>query len=167
MSERNDPGDDSSEHRHGNEHETVAALLGQFIQMMQSGNIARLELEHGDLRVSLRSHARSQSSPEAHYTLARPAADYHAPDGAVASAGGHLITAPMIGTFYISSAPGEPAYIEIGDRVEEGQTIGIIEAMKIMNEIAADRAGTVRAVLAENGQTVEYGSPLVQLDPDG
>jgi acetyl-CoA carboxylase biotin carboxyl carrier protein len=78
----------------------------------------------------------------------------------------HTITAPMIGTYYDTPAPGEPPFVSVGEHVDEGQTIGIIEAMKIMNEIAADRAGTVVALLATSGVTVEYGSPLVQLEPD-
>jgi acetyl-CoA carboxylase biotin carboxyl carrier protein len=79
------------------------------------------------------------------------------------AAGDHVVRAPMIGTFYVASAPNEPPFVQVGDVVEEGQTIGIIEAMKIMNEIAADRAGTVVEILAQNAQTVEYGSPLVRL----
>ena len=77
----------------------------------------------------------------------------------------HVIRAPMIGTFYTAPAPNEPPFVQPGDVVEEGQTIGIIEAMKIMNEIAADRAGTVVELLAQNAQTVEYGSPLIRLAP--
>ncbi|HUG17233.1 MAG TPA: biotin/lipoyl-containing protein [Thermomicrobiales bacterium] len=71
----------------------------------------------------------------------------------------------MIGTFYSSPAPGEPPFVVAGDHIEEGQTIGIIEAMKIMNEIASDRAGTVVELVATNAQPVEFGSPLVRLDP--
>ena len=74
-----------------------------------------------------------------------------------------LITAPMIGTFYAAATPGAPPFVVEGDEVYIGQTIGIIEAMKIMNEIAADRTGVVEAVLVSNGQPVEYGSPLMRL----
>jgi acetyl-CoA carboxylase biotin carboxyl carrier protein len=75
----------------------------------------------------------------------------------------HLITAPMIGTFYASPAPGAPPFVSAGSEVYVGQTIGIIEAMKIMNEITADRAGVIASVLADNGQPVEYGTPLLRL----
>ena len=76
---------------------------------------------------------------------------------------GHVVTAPMIGTFYSAPSPGEPAFISVGDEVEVGQVIGIIEAMKIMNEIASDSAGTVEEIFVTNAQSVEYGSPLVRL----
>lgn len=154
-----------SEKPASSEHEQVSSLVKEFIQMMQSGNIARLELEHGDLKLSLRAHE------EAGFIGASvPAPTLRALQQPTASApendGLHTITAPMIGTYYDTPAPGEPPFVSIGDHVEEGQTIGIIEAMKIMNEIAADRAGTVIALVATSGATVEYGSPLVRLEPD-
>ena len=77
----------------------------------------------------------------------------------------HVITAPMIGTFYASPSPGDPPFVEVGDPIEVGLVIGIIEAMKIMNEITADRSGVVSAVLVGNAQPVEYGSPLLRLQP--
>ncbi|MCB0355333.1 MAG: acetyl-CoA carboxylase biotin carboxyl carrier protein, partial [Bdellovibrionales bacterium] len=77
---------------------------------------------------------------------------------------GHVVTAPMIGTFYASPSPGEPPFVSVGDSVETGQVIGIIEAMKIMNEIAADRSGTISEVFAANAQPVEYGSPLIRIN---
>ena len=75
------------------------------------------------------------------------------------------MTAPMIGTYYASPSPGDPPFVQVGDAVEVGQTIGIIEAMKIMNEIAADRNGVVAEVLVANSQAVEYGSPLIRIVP--
>ena len=77
---------------------------------------------------------------------------------------GHVVTAPMIGTFYASPSPGEAPFVSVGDSVETGQVIGIIEAMKIMNEIAADRSGTISEVFAANAQPVEYGSPLIRIN---
>ncbi len=74
-----------------------------------------------------------------------------------------FITAPMIGTFYSSPSPGEPPFVRLGDRIEAGQVVGIIEAMKIMNEIVADRPGIVADIMVENAQAVEYGSPLLRL----
>lgn len=78
---------------------------------------------------------------------------------------GEFITAPMIGTYYAAAGPGEPVFVEAGDAIEAGQTIGIIEAMKIMNEIAADRSGVVIEVLVRNAQAVEYGQPLLRIEP--
>jgi acetyl-CoA carboxylase biotin carboxyl carrier protein len=86
-----------------------------------------------------------------------------APEAPAEAESGHLISAPMIGTFYASPSPGAPPFVQRGDQVFAGQTIGIIEAMKIMNEISADRAGMVLDVLVENGEPVEYGSPLIRL----
>ena len=77
-----------------------------------------------------------------------------------------FITAPMVGTFYTGSKPGDPPFVEPGDRVEIGQTIGIVEAMKIMNEIPSEIACTVLEVLVTNGQAVEYGTPLFRVAPD-
>ena len=76
------------------------------------------------------------------------------------AATGHQIKSPMVGTFYRSSSPGAPAFVEIGSQVKEGDTVCIIEAMKILNEIEADKSGTVTQILSENGQAVEYGQPL-------
>jgi acetyl-CoA carboxylase biotin carboxyl carrier protein len=73
---------------------------------------------------------------------------------------GHTVKSPMVGTFYRSSSPGAKSFVEIGSQVKEGDTICIIEAMKILNEIEADKAGTITQILAENGQAVEYGAPL-------
>ncbi len=77
---------------------------------------------------------------------------------------GHITKSPMVGTFYRSASPGAKAFVEVGDAVKEGQTLCIIEAMKILNEIEADKTGTVRKILAENGQAVEYGQPLFIID---
>ena len=91
-----------------------------------------------------------------------------APDAACASAeaaapSGHVVKSPMVGTFYRSASPGSKAFVEIGSSVKKGDTICIIEAMKLMNEIEADQDGVVKAILIENGQPVEYGEPLIVL----
>lgn len=73
---------------------------------------------------------------------------------------GHTVKSPMVGTFYRSASPGAKSFVEVGDAVKEGETLCIIEAMKILNEIESDKTGTVRRILADNGQAVEYGQPL-------
>ena len=73
---------------------------------------------------------------------------------------GHIVKSPMVGTFYRSPSPGSPAFIEVGQTVSDGQTLCIIEAMKLLNEIESDAAGVVKKILVENGQPVEYGQPL-------
>ncbi len=82
----------------------------------------------------------------------------------VAAPAGHAVKSPMVGTFYRSSAPGAKAFVEIGSQVKQGDTICIIEAMKILNEIEADKSGTVVQILCENGQAVEYGQPLLMIE---
>ena len=80
------------------------------------------------------------------------------------AAAGHAVKSPMVGTFYRSSSPGAKAYVEVGDAIKEGETICIIEAMKILNEIEADKSGTVTRILCENGQAVEYGQSLFVIE---
>jgi acetyl-CoA carboxylase biotin carboxyl carrier protein len=83
-----------------------------------------------------------------------------APAPAVVEDPGHLVKSPMVGTFYRSASPGAAPFVQIGSQVKEGETICIIEAMKILNEIEADKSGTIRQILCENGQAVEYGQAL-------
>ena len=99
-----------------------------------------------------------------------PAAQIAAPLAAApavaeaAAPAGHAVKSPMVGTFYRSASPGAKAYVEVGSQVKEGETICIIEAMKILNEIEADKSGTVTRILCENGQAVEYGQPLFMIE---
>src|SRR6218665_3611478 len=86
-----------------------------------------------------------------------------APPVAAAPAG-HIVKSPMVGTFYRSSSPGAKAFVEVGSQVKEGETICIIEAMKILNEIEADKSGTITRILGENGEAVEYGQPLFVIE---
>jgi len=92
---------------------------------------------------------------------AAPAAESPAP---VAAPTGHVVKSPMVGTFYRASSPGAKPFVEVGSQVKEGETICIIEAMKILNEIEADKTGTVTRILGENGQAVEYGQPLFVIE---
>ena len=87
-----------------------------------------------------------------------------APEAPAAQVAGHAIKSPMVGTFYRSSSPGSNPFVEIGSVVKEGDTVCIIEAMKILNEIEADKSGTVTKILSENGQAVEYGQPLFMIE---
>jgi len=94
---------------------------------------------------------------------AAPAAAAPAAEAPAAPAG-HVVKSPMVGTFYRASSPGAPAFVEVGSQVKEGDTICIIEAMKILNEIEADKSGTIVQILGENGQAVEYGQPLFVIE---
>ena len=83
---------------------------------------------------------------------------------AEAAVAGHVVKSPMVGTFYRASSPGGKPFVEVGNQVKEGETICIIEAMKILNEIEADKSGTITRILGENGQAVEYGQPLFVIE---
>lgn len=147
----------------------LSAMVRDLIAMMDAGGIKKLKLEYGDLKLSLKAGGPSAPARPANvvYVPAGDAQPASLTDAVIDVPSGHTITAPMIGTFYVAPAPNEPSFVSIGDEVAEGQTIGIIEAMKIMNEIAADRAGTVIEIVANDGATVEYGSPLIRIEPAG
>ncbi len=135
----------------------VETLVRSLVGMVRGGGISELDVAVGRLSIRLRGAAIAPSTVE---VAVVPAA---AEDEAVAADPEHVITAPMIGTFYAAPSPADPPFVEVGDPVDAGQVVGIIEAMKIMNEITADRAGVVSAILVGNGQPVEYGSPLIRL----
>jgi acetyl-CoA carboxylase biotin carboxyl carrier protein len=136
--------------------ERVADLVQSLATVMRQSSITELDLDLGDVSVRLRRPTPDRDGDEMRPERQPPAAIEPDPPEI-------LITAPMIGTFYTSATPGAQPFVTEGDEIYVGQTIGIIEAMKIMNEIAADRAGVVEAILAGNGQPVEYGSPLMRL----
>ncbi len=145
----------------GNDQSSTAELIGavrELIALMGKGGISELDLTSGDVSIRLRG-ASGSAAPVALATPANgavPAAEPAADDG-------HLVTAPMIGTYYAAPSPSEEPFVQVGDEVEIGQVVGIIEAMKIMNEIIADSAGVVAEILVTNAQAVEYGSPLIRL----
>jgi acetyl-CoA carboxylase biotin carboxyl carrier protein len=136
--------------------ERVADLVQSLATVMRQSSITELDLDLGDVSVRLRRPAPDHDGGELRLENQPPISSEPDPPEI-------LITAPMIGTFYAAATPGAQPFVVEGDEVYVGQTIGIIEAMKIMNEIAADRAGVVEAILVGNGQPVEYGSPLMRL----
>ena len=143
--------------------------LKKLIDLVQESGIAELEITEGEEKVKIVKGGQVIATAMAPVMAApmveaRPAAApaAAAPAGADADAGqeGHVVKAPMVGTFYRSPSPDAKVFVEVGQAVKEGDTICIIEAMKLMNEIEADASGTVKAILVENGQPVEYGQPL-------
>ena len=147
--------------------------LKKLIDLVQESGIAELEITEGEKKVKIVKGGAVSIAPASAATLglgtapapaeARPApAAPAAPPAAEPEAGqeGHVVKAPMVGTFYRSASPDAKPFVEVGQTIKEGQTICIIEAMKLMNEIEADASGVVKAVLVENGQPVEYGQPL-------
>jgi acetyl-CoA carboxylase biotin carboxyl carrier protein len=140
----------------------LTADVRALIEMMARGGVAELELETAAVKLRLRAReGLAGAGGEVDHALV---ATLDA-DAAPTEPEGAIITAPMLGTFYRTPAPGEPPFVDVGDAVEVGQTIGIIEAMKIMNEIPAEVAGVVAEFLVKNGQPVEYGQPLLRLAP--
>lgn len=144
--------------------------LKTLIDLVSESNISELEITEAEGKVRIVKADRSAALASAPMPPAAPAiaagpALAAGPAAAATPAAppvesGHVIKSPMVGTFYRSSSPGGKALVEVGEAVKEGQPVCIIEAMKIMNEIEADKAGTVTKVLCENGQAVEFGQPL-------
>jgi acetyl-CoA carboxylase biotin carboxyl carrier protein len=140
--------------------------LKTLIELVETSGIAELEIQEGEERVRItRALPVAPAAPAAPATMqvgATPAAPAPAPavEAPPPVAEGHVVKSPMVGTFYRSATPGSKAFVEVGDTVTEGATLCIIEAMKLMNEIEADKAGVVKAIPAENGQPVEFGQPL-------
>ncbi len=145
--------------------------LKTLIDLVESSGIAELEIQEGEERVritrALAGAAGSQASAPAipvtlaHAPVVSPAAAAPAETPAVPEPEGHLVKSPMVGTFYRAASPGAKPFVEVGDNVQAGDTLCIIEAMKLMNEIESDKGGVVKQILVENGQPVEFGQPLV------
>jgi len=141
--------------------------LKKLIDLVQESGIAELEITEGEEKVKIVKGGTVSvtAAPVMAMPAAAPAPAAAAPAGPAAAAPeaapeGHVVKAPMVGTFYRSPSPDAKAFVEVGQTVKEGDTICIIEAMKLMNEIEADASGVVKAILIENGQPVEYGQPL-------
>ena len=142
--------------------------LKTLIDLVQNSGISELEISEGEEKIRISRHLTAApitshisvplTSPEAHLDAATPAPT----PGAVTPApiDGHVVKAPMVGTFYRSSGPDAAAFVEVGQAVKEGDTLCIIEAMKLMNEIEADVSGIIKSIQVENGQAVEYGQPM-------
>jgi acetyl-CoA carboxylase biotin carboxyl carrier protein len=143
--------------------------LKTLIELVESSGIAELEISEGEERVRItRTLASVQQSlapvPQAIIATAAPAPQAAAVAAAEpakpAVAEGHVVKSPMVGTFYRSASPGSKSFVDVGQSVNSGETLCIIEAMKLLNEIEADQSGVIKAILVENGQPVEFGQPL-------
>ena len=141
--------------------------LKKLIDLVQESGISELEVTEGEEKVKIVKGG----GAAAVYAAAPPvaaAAATSAPAPAPATlreeTPGHVVKSPMVGTFYRSPSPGAKAFVEVGDTVKSGDTICIIEAMKLLNEIECDKDGVVKAILVENGQPVEYGEPLLVIE---
>jgi acetyl-CoA carboxylase biotin carboxyl carrier protein len=141
--------------------------LKKLIDLVQESGISELEVTEGEEKVKIVKSGGPAVAYAAPAPVPSPVAAL-APGPAVAATPaeipGHLVKSPMVGTFYRSPSPGAKSFVEVGDTVKSGDTICIIEAMKLLNEIECDKDGVIKAILVENGQPVEYGEPLVIID---
>ena len=144
--------------------------LKTLIDLVSESNVSELEITEAEGKVRIvksegkvlqQYDAAPVAAPVAPAPAAAPTAELPAP---VAAETGHVVKSPMVGTFYRSSSPGAKPFVELGSEVKEGETICIIEAMKILNEIEADKSGKITRILGENGQAVEYGQPLFVIE---
>ena len=141
----------------------------KLIELLEESNINEIEIKEGEesVRISRGSQVVAApyptapvAAPAAPAPIAAPAAEA-APEVPVSN--GHVVKSPMVGTFYTAPSPSSPAFIEVGKTVKAGDVICIVEAMKMMNQIEADKAGVIEAILVEDGQPVEYDQPLVTI----
>jgi acetyl-CoA carboxylase biotin carboxyl carrier protein len=144
--------------------------LKTLIDLVSESNVSELEITEAEGKIRI---VKGGGAVVQHYAPINqpvnqaPVAPVAAPEAVVVAAPvetGHTVKSPMVGTFYRSASPGAKSFVELGDVVKDGQTLCIIEAMKILNEIESDKSGTVRRILADNGQAVEYGQPLFIID---
>jgi len=138
--------------------------LKKLIDLVEESGISELELTEGEEKVRI-SRATQPLAPQAIQMAAPPAQVAAAPAAEAAPAEapvqeGHVVESPMVGTFYRASSPEASSFVEVGDKVGEGDTLCIVEAMKLLNEIECDHAGEIKKILVENGQPIEYGEPL-------
>jgi len=145
--------------------------IKKLIDLLEESNLAELEIKEGEEVVRLSRVPKNAAPapapaapvaavPVAAAPVAVPAAAAVETPAVDALPAGHVVKAPMVGTFYASATPGTPAFVKVGQQVAAGETLGIIEAMKMFNQIEADVAGTVKAILIENGQPVEFDEPM-------
>ena len=142
-------------------------LIEEMLQLMESRGLVELEMEHQGLRIRLKKASSSPAPQLVEYIAGTPqpamtSAAAHKPESE-----GHriIIKSPMVGTFYRASAPDAPPFVEVGQDLDVGQVVCIIEAMKLMNEIKSEVAGRIIEVLVENGSAVEFGQPLFVIEP--
>ena len=153
----------------------------KLIDLLDTSNVDEIEIHEGEESVRISRHRPLAAPPTAALAIPAPVAvepsrtesssassgDAPADDaGAEQLPAGHIVTSPMVGTFYQAPSPGTKPFVEVGQRVEVSDTVCIIEAMKILNQIEADHGGIISAILAENGQPVEYGQPLFVIRDD-
>lgn len=145
----------------------------KLIELLDESGIAEIEITEGEESVRISRHSHAPPPPQYVGGYPPPAAPAAAPPASSAPAAaatpepeedGYAVTAPMVGTYYSASSPGSPPFVQVGDRVKQGDVLCIVEAMKMMNQIEAEVSGTIKAIRAQNGDPVEYGQVLFLID---
>ena len=140
----------------------------KLIELLEESGIAEIEIHEGEESVRISRNATGVAAPVAAAPAVAPAPVAAAPVAAAPAAeekiDGHVLNSPMVGSFYRSPSPGAASFVDVGSKVNVGDTLCIIEAMKLLNQIEADKAGTIKAILVENGQPVEYNQPLFVIE---
>ena len=134
----------------------------KLIELLESSDIAEIEIKEGEDSVRISRGAISMPTPIAYHAPAATAAA-PTPSAPAPAAEGNVIKSPMVGTFYRSPSPSSPAYVELGKHVKAGDVVCIVEAMKMMNQIEADRSGVIEAFLVEDGEPIEFDQPLIRI----
>lgn len=142
-----------------------AKQIDALLRLMQRRGVAEFTFEHEGTVLAVKFAGQYAAAPVAFPVAAPTAAPAAAPAPAARPAGGIVIKAPIVGTFYRAAAPEAPVYVNVGDKVRKGQVVCIVEAMKLMNQIESDVDGTVLEVLVENGSPVQFGQELFRLGP--
>jgi acetyl-CoA carboxylase biotin carboxyl carrier protein len=144
--------------------------IKKLIELIEESDIAEIEIHEGEESVRLSRYsatvvpAAAPAAPAAQVAVAASVTPLFAPTAALEEPTGHILRSPMVGTFYRSSTPGATSFVELGSRVNVGDTLCIIEAMKILNQIEADKSGVISKILVENAQPVEYNQPLFVIE---
>jgi len=144
----------------------------KLIELLEESGVAEIEIHEGEESVRISRYAASAPAPVAAAApvamapapAAAPAAEAPASEASASVPAGHTVNSPMVGTFYRASSPGASAFVEVGQTVALGETLCIIEAMKMLNQIEADKAGVIKAILVENAEPVEFGQPLFVIE---
>ena len=144
----------------------------KLIELLDESGIAEIEINEGEESVRISRYPTGAAAAVQYAAAPMPApvaapavaAPVETADDAPAEISGHTVNAPMVGTYYAASAPGVADFVKVGDKINKGETVCIIEAMKILNQIEADKSGVVKTILVENGQPVEFGQPLVVIE---
>lgn len=145
--------------------------IKKLIELLDESGVAEIEIHEGEESVRISRQSNVVAAPPATVMAApAPAAQAAAPAPVPAAAeeseipAGHTVNSPMVGTYYAAPSPGAKPFVTVGDSVSEGDTLCIIEAMKMLNQIEADKSGSIKAILVENGQPVEFGQPMFVIE---